>query len=233
MSAPRWALISTAAVITVLTLASAVGAGQGMATGLPSDRRLAAILDGHQRPPEVPAESGEDGASERTADRELTDSWRSTDDDSEDRGQRAKKVAEPQSAALPVNSGTGKRIVFDESAQRVWLVNAKGEVARTYLVSGARDADLLKPGHYQVYSKSRDAVSFDYTETMNYMVRFSTGRNFPIGFHDLPAYHDGSLAQSRDDLGTPLSAGCVRQWLPDARALWKFAPIGTRVVVTA
>jgi lipoprotein-anchoring transpeptidase ErfK/SrfK len=30
-----------------------------------------------------------------------------------------------------------------------------------------------------------------------------------------------------------LSAGCVRQWLDDAVALWEFAPIGTSVVVTA
>ncbi len=123
--------------------------------------------------------------------------------------------------------------MFDESAQRVWLVTSKGDVARTYLVSGATDEDLLKPGHYEVYSKSREAVSLDYEETMNYMVRFTVGRNAAIGFHDLPASSDGTLVQSRDDLGTPLSAGCVRQWLPDARALWRFAPVGTSVVVTA
>ena len=39
--------------------------------------------------------------------------------------------------------------------------------------------------------------------------------------------------QTRDELGTPQSHGCIRQARPDARALWKFAPLGTTVVVTA
>ena len=35
------------------------------------------------------------------------------------------------------------------------------------------------------------------------------------------------------ELGTPLSHGCIRQWRPDAKALWDFAPVGTEVVVVA
>ena len=139
--------------------------------------------------------------------------------------------SESTSRELPAKSGAGKRIVFDESAQRVWLVAADDRVVRTYLVSGAKDEELLEPGSFHVYSKSRDAVSYNLKETMNYMVRFTAGENAAIGFHDLPAYHDGTLAQSRDELGTPLSAGCVRQWVADARALWEFAPVGTLVVV--
>jgi lipoprotein-anchoring transpeptidase ErfK/SrfK len=44
---------------------------------------------------------------------------------------------------------------------------------------------------------------------------------------------DGRLLQTRAQLGTPQSHGCIRQWLPDAKALWDFAPVGTKVVVTA
>ena len=33
------------------------------------------------------------------------------------------------------------------------------------------------------------------------------------------------------ELGTPQSHGCVRQRRVDAKALWDFAPVGTRVVV--
>jgi lipoprotein-anchoring transpeptidase ErfK/SrfK len=29
-----------------------------------------------------------------------------------------------------------------------------------------------------------------------------------------------------------MSHGCIRQARPDARALWRFAPVGTQVVVT-
>ena len=39
--------------------------------------------------------------------------------------------------------------------------------------------------------------------------------------------------QSRGQLGTPQSAGCIRQARPDARAMWRFASAGTTVVVTA
>lgn len=135
--------------------------------------------------------------------------------------------------AVPAQSGTGRRIVYDISAQRVWLVDGHGDVARTYLVSGSRNPSLLKPGAYAVTSKSRHAVSYNSKETMNYMVRFAAGRSSPIGFHDIPARQDGSLVESRSDLGTPQSAGCIRQWISDATALWEFANVGTRVVVTA
>jgi lipoprotein-anchoring transpeptidase ErfK/SrfK len=65
---------------------------------------------------------------------------------------------------------------------------------------------------------------------MRYMVRFAHGPNAAIGFHDIPMLN-GHLEETRDDLGTPESHGCIRQWRPDARALWRFAPVGTTVVV--
>lgn len=141
-------------------------------------------------------------------------------------------AAQTDTAALPKGSGTGFRIVFDQSDQRVWLVKADGSVERTYLVSGSR-FNNLQPGSYKVQSKSRHAGAFDGSGTMEYFVRFATGFSEPIGFHSVPKYHSGQLEQTKAQLGTRLSAGCVRQWLPDAIALWDFAPIGTSVVVTA
>ncbi|MET0931856.1 MAG: L,D-transpeptidase [Aeromicrobium sp.] len=133
---------------------------------------------------------------------------------------------------VPADSGEGRRIVFDESDQRVWLVGGDESVERTYLVSGSR-FDNLDPGTYAVQSKTRQATAFDYSGTMEYFVRFATGYSEPIGFHSVPRDNDGRLEQTKAQLGTPLSAGCVRQWKPDAVALWEFAPVGTAVVVTA
>ena len=136
------------------------------------------------------------------------------------------------SKQLPSDSGTGRRIVFDMDTQRVWLVGQRGgedAVRRTYLVSGSV-TDNLQPGTYEVYSKSPHAVGIDDSGTMRYMVRFAHGANAAIGFHDIPVLN-GDLVQGRDDLGTPQSHGCIRQWRPDARALWRFAPVGTKVVV--
>ena len=137
-------------------------------------------------------------------------------------------VADP---AVPADSGQGRRIVFSETDQRVWLVDADETVERTYPVSGSR-FDNLDPGTYRVQSKTRDATAFDASGTMEYFVRFATGFSEPIGFHSVPRDNDGVLEQTKAQLGTPLSAGCVRQWKPDAIALWDFAPVGTPVVVT-
>jgi lipoprotein-anchoring transpeptidase ErfK/SrfK len=148
--------------------------------------------------------------------------------------QRAETLAPAPAAAstaLPPESGHGKRVVFDISAQRVWLVSRHEEVRRTYLVSGSVSGNL-DPGSYEVYSRSRHAIGVDDSGTMEYMVRFAAGDEAAIGFHDIPV-RDGKPVQTRAELGTPQSHGCIRQWRPDARALWRFAPVGTRVVVVA
>lgn len=144
----------------------------------------------------------------------------------------ARTSARPTDAlALPARSGKGRRVVFDMSEQRVWLVAAGDRVRRSYLVSGSV-TDNLGPGTYEVYSKSRHAIGIDDSGTMQYMVRFTHGDRAAIGFHDIPV-DDGRLVQTRAELGTPQSHGCIRQARPDARALWRFAPVGTTVVVTA
>jgi hypothetical protein len=132
---------------------------------------------------------------------------------------------------LPADTGWGKRIVFDMSDQRVWLVDPGDKVRSTYLVSGSV-TDNLKPGAYAVYSRSRWAVGVDDSGTMQYFVRFTHGDNAAIGFHSIPT-KNGHLLQTRAQLGSPQSHGCIRQALPDAIRLWTFAPVGTKVVVTA
>jgi len=132
---------------------------------------------------------------------------------------------------VPDESGAGYRIVFDQSDQRVWLVDEDEEVVRTYLVSGSL-TDNLDPGTYEVYSRSEDAVGIDDSGTMKYFVRFTEGDNgAAIGFHDIPV-DEGALVQTVAQLGTPQSHGCIRQEREDAIALWDFAPIGTEVDVT-
>ena len=129
----------------------------------------------------------------------------------------------------PPDSGTGRRVVFSEELQRVWLITADQRVQRTYLVSGSV-YDNLDAGSYAVYSRSERAWGIDDSGTMKWFVRFARGDNAAIGFHDIPVA-GGAPVQTRAQLGTPLSHGCVRQKESDARALWAFAPLGTPVVV--
>jgi lipoprotein-anchoring transpeptidase ErfK/SrfK len=136
---------------------------------------------------------------------------------------------EPDPAVVPAGSGSGRRVVFSESEQRVWLVTAAGTVRRTHLVSGSL-TDNLRPGTYEVWSRSRWAVGIDDSGVMEYFVRFAHGKRAAIGFHSIPT-KDGEPLQTRAQLGTPQSHGCIRQALPDAVATWRFATAGTTVVV--
>ena len=81
-------------------------------------------------------------------------------------------------AALPEGSGTGKRVVFSEGRQRVWLVNEDEQVERTYLVSGSV-YDNLEPGTFNVYSRSEQAWGVDDSGSMKYFVRFTQGDTGP------------------------------------------------------
>lgn len=144
--------------------------------------------------------------------------------------QSPEQLALDRPPPLPARSGEGRRVVFDMSEQRVWLVHKDNSVARSYLVSGSL-YDNLEAGTYEVYSRSKQAYAFDGSGSMRFMVRFTQGDNAAIGFHDIPM-EDGERAQSRAELGTPRSHGCIRQWPVDAKALWRFAPLGTTVVVT-
>ncbi|MGN6332360.1 MAG: L,D-transpeptidase [Motilibacteraceae bacterium] len=135
--------------------------------------------------------------------------------------------------ALPARSGTGKRIVVSKRHQRVWLVDASGTVRRSYLVSGMTSQP--DPGTYRVFVRQAATSSAVDDSTMKWFVGFTRGKyqGATIGFHDIPRTPDGKLEQTKAQLGTPTSAGCFRQWEDDAKALWAFAPIGTRVVVVA
>lgn len=141
--------------------------------------------------------------------------------------------AVPAAPRLPHGSGSERRVVYSLSAQRVWVVESGRTVLRSYLVSGQ---DWQPgPGSYHVYSRSRRTVSELGGALLRYMIRFAYGRErgLPIGFHAIPLTPEGRPEQSVEQLGQPLSAGCVRQKLSDARYLWRFAPVGTTVVVTA
>lgn len=135
--------------------------------------------------------------------------------------------SQPATAGAPPDSGSGRRVVYSNSAQRVWLVEANDQVVRTYPVSGRRG--FPPPGNYHVFSKSRVSRAGPYR--LDYMVRFYPGRGLAAGFHAIPVRQNGQAAQSEADLGQYRSRGCVRQRPSDAAFLWDWAPVGTTVVL--
>ncbi len=133
----------------------------------------------------------------------------------------------PPDDALPP-SGEGRRVVFSIDRQRMWWVDHDGTVLRTALVSGRERTP--QTGTFQVFSKSLNATGLDGSR-MDYFVRFTHGPNgWAIGFHDIPVV-DGQPVQTDEELGQPLSAGCIRQATEDAVYTWEFLEVGDTVVV--
>jgi L,D-transpeptidase catalytic domain len=127
------------------------------------------------------------------------------------------------------NVGVGRRIIYHNGQQRVWLIEADGNLAHTWPVSGR--AGVPAAGTYSVFSKSIWTSAGHDGIYMTHMVRFARGASLSIGFHSIPRFADGTPLQSEDDLGTYQSAGCVRQADANAVTLYDWAPVGTPVIV--
>jgi L,D-transpeptidase catalytic domain len=130
----------------------------------------------------------------------------------------------------PWGSGVGRRIVYSKGQQRVWLIEDNGYIAHTHLVSGRLDIPTL--GTYHVYSKSFSTfATHNPSITWNYMVRFAVGpQGGGIGLHEIP-WQYGRPVQTVEQLGQPLSGGCLRQSHDDAVFTWNWTPVGTPVYV--
>jgi lipoprotein-anchoring transpeptidase ErfK/SrfK len=133
-------------------------------------------------------------------------------------------------APVPAKSGTGRRIVYANRQQRVWVINTNNKVIRTFLVSGM----LRQPGKgtFKVFSKSRASFSPEFAGvTFRFMTRFAIGRNGGnVGFHEIPLRY-GKPMQTVDELGAFKGSGCLRSSTQDARFIYRWATLGTKVVV--
>jgi lipoprotein-anchoring transpeptidase ErfK/SrfK len=133
-------------------------------------------------------------------------------------------------APVPIKSGTGRRIVYANRQQRVWVINADNEVIRTFPVSGM----LGQPGNgtFSVFSKSPTSYSPEFAGvTFRFMTRFAIGRNGGnIGFHEIPIRNSKPM-QTVDELGAFKGSGCLRSSTKDALFIYQWATLGTKVVV--
>ena len=65
-----------------------------------------------------------------------------------------------------------------------------------------------------------------------WMVRFAHGHSTNIGFHSIPYDSSGRLIQTVKQLGHPVKGGgCVRSQAKNAEWLYRWAAIGSTVVV--
>jgi len=132
---------------------------------------------------------------------------------------------------LPADSGSGRRMVIDITAQQVWLVESSGRVASTFLMSGRRrptESGYELRGRFRVYSKSERLWTPE-GASGRFMVRYQRTVS-SVGTHGIPSVRN-QLVQSIDDLGWPLSDGCARLAFNDAKRVYGWAGVGTVVVV--
>lgn len=143
---------------------------------------------------------------------------------------RTDNACEPWAPPYP-QVGSGKRIIYSNSAQRIWMIDANENLVDTYLVSGR--VGIPHYNTYSVFSKSVNAWAPYGGITMKYMVRFvrpnTWGNQWSYGFHSIPRYSNGQPMQTEAELGYHLSGGCVRQADAKAYALYQWANIGTTV----
>lgn len=143
-------------------------------------------------------------------------------------------MEQAESTLPPPDTGTGRRAVFSLTQQRVWVFSDTDTIVRTFLVSGR--LDMPNPGTYTVWSRSIYACSTSHHWIcMRYMIRFAKGpAGDNIGFHEIPRDTRAPgkpWVQTEEELGQPISDGCLRQRTSDAQYMWTWAAIGTVVVV--
>ena len=136
-------------------------------------------------------------------------------------------ASDPVHWGVPANSGTGRRIVYRKSTQQAWLVEAQGAVTDAFPVSGRLSTP--NPGTYHVFHRIDPGRSG--RVALPHFVGFAHGRTTDIGFHGIPLEPGGHPIERDDQLGTPLSHGCVRVAQDKAREIWDWSDFGTTVVV--
>ncbi|WP_030542602.1 L,D-transpeptidase [Streptomyces albus] len=137
-----------------------------------------------------------------------------------DAGPESGETADKQ-PPVPADSGTGLRVVYSLSAKRVWLVGEDEQPTRTYEVWPS--AVSPEPGEYAVVSRAESVAGSDGVP-IEHSVVFTTAEGVVIGFS---AAVDGS----KPDPGAERKTGGIRAPRKDGAAMWKFAPVGTKVVV--
>ena len=137
-------------------------------------------------------------------------------------------------AALPAgSSGTGRRIVFSQHlpaglagrrpTTRCAHLPGLGQRDRQPPARHLRGLLAVAPGHRASTTPGSCSTS----------CASPRARPAPRSASTASRRKNGAPLQTAAQLGTPQSHGCIRQWQPDAIALWNFAPVGTKVVVVA
>ena len=146
-------------------------------------------------------------------------------------GRRRSTPSDRRGAARRL-AASGRRVVFSEAASGSGWSTAGDERASAPTWSRAASTTTSSRAPTRsTRARSRPSASTT-PASCGTSCASPQGTGRAIGFHDIPV-DDGAPVQTVAQLGTPQSHGCIRQTRPDAIAPCGFAPVGTKVVVTA
>lgn len=124
------------------------------------------------------------------------------------------------------NKKSTKRIEIDLKAQRLSMY--QGKIRMNYFkVSTGKKSMPTPTGTFAVANKSIKAWSKKYGLWMPYWVGI---RNQGFGIHELPYWPNG-YREGANHLGIPVSHGCIRLGIGDAKKLYNWAEIDTPIII--
>lgn len=126
-----------------------------------------------------------------------------------------------------------KYIEVDISQQKLYTF-ANGALVKTYRVSTGKDYPT-PTGSFEILNKSGLGFSTIYNVWMPWWMGFAYSNQLHayFGIHELPyAETNGNKIQRpRDFIGTPNTGGCVALDVGEAKEVYQFADVGTKVVI--
>ena len=126
-----------------------------------------------------------------------------------------------------VQSSVGKSIVVSLSQQHLYAYDS-GALVYSFVVSTGRNNGTA-PGNFRILDKISDAWSAPWGFWMpDWMGFYYPAPDMEDGIHALPVLPDGETIWG-NDLGTPVSYGCIVLGSENAEQLFQWADIGTPV----
>jgi lipoprotein-anchoring transpeptidase ErfK/SrfK len=137
---------------------------------------------------------------------------------------KPKQVVKPGSYTL--SKYEGKYVEVNLADQRLYLINGSN-LEKTYIVSTGAWNTPTPVGEYKIGAKSVRAWSAPYGLYMPYWQSFL---NDEYGLHELPEWPNG-YKEGANHLGVPVSHGCVRLGVGDAKEVYDWTTTGTPVYI--
>lgn len=124
-------------------------------------------------------------------------------------------------------------IEIDISQQRLYTFKDGVEI-KSYRVSTGKDYPT-PTGTFEILNKTGLGFSTIYNVWMPYWMGFNYSEKLHayFGIHELPYYYSAGnkIQRPRDFIGVPNTGGCVALDVGDAKEVYKFADIGTKIVI--